>query len=377
MKIAYIITSMGVGGAEIITIDIANRMLDKGNGVLILYLTGQNLNQHRINKGITIVGLNMQKNPFSLIKSLFRAKKILKRFNPDIVHSNMYHANIFSRILRIFYRFKHLICSEHNCKIGVGIRQRICLLVYQITRTLSDFDTNVSQEAVALFLKYKSFNKSKSSCMYNGVDLKNFYPNNKARKEIREIYNIADNEFIFLNVGRLTLAKDQKNLIEAFSLVSKEQKNIRLIIVGKGELEQELKNFVVQKNVSNLVIFAGNIKNVQDYYNASDVFILSSAWEGFAIVIAEAMACALPIITTDAGGTREVLNNKQFIVQIRNSLALCSKMKYMCSLTNEERKQIGSKNLNRSKLFNIDSITNKWLNIYEALKNNSNIMDYR
>jgi glycosyltransferase involved in cell wall biosynthesis len=370
MKIAYIITSMGVGGAEIITIDIANRMLDKGNEVLILYLTGQNLNQHRINKGIQVVGLNMKKNPFSFAKSLFRAKKIFKNFHPDIVHSNMYHANIFSRILRIFYKFKHLICSEHNCRIGIGIMHRIRLIIYQITQILSDLDTNVSQEAVVLFLKYKAFNKNKSLCMYNGIDLKKFYPNNKACKKIRKLYNITDNEFIFLNVGRLTLAKDQKNLIEAFALLYKEQKNIRLTIVGKGELEQELKNFAAQKNVSNLVTFTGNIKNVQDYYNLSDVFVLSSAWEGFGIVIAEAMACALPIITTDAGGTRELLNDEQFIVPIRNSLALYQKMKHMCSLTKRQRDEIGIRNLNRSKLFNIDSVTNKWLNIYNALENN-------
>ncbi|MDR1418532.1 MAG: glycosyltransferase [Endomicrobium sp.] len=377
MKIAYVITSMGVGGAEIITIDIANHMLDKGNEVLILYLAGQNLNQHRINKGIKVVGLNIQKNPFSFAKSLFKAKKIFKNFQPDIVHSNMYHANIFSRILRIFYRFKYLICSEHNCRIGIGIIYRVRLIIYRITQTLSDLDTNVSQEAVELFLKYKAFNKNKSLCMYNGIDLKNFYPNNKTRRGIREIYKFTEDEFIFLNVGRLTLAKDQKNLIDAFALLSKEQKNIRLIIVGKGDLEQEIKNFAAQKNVSNLVIFAGNIRNVQDYYNSSDVFVLSSAWEGFGIVIAEAMACALPIITTDAGGTRELLNNEQFVVPIRNTLALYLKMKYMCSLTKKQRDEIGTRNLNRSKLFNIDSIASKWLSIYNALENNNfNIANY-
>ncbi|MDR2395766.1 MAG: glycosyltransferase [Endomicrobium sp.] len=364
MKIAYIITSMGIGGAEVVTVDIANRMLDKGNEILILYLTGQNLNQHRINKGIEIVGLNMQKNLFSFVKSLLKAKKILKNFCPDVVHSNMYHANIFSRILRIFYRFKCLICSEHNCRIGIGIRHRIRLLFYQITQNLSDLDTNVSEEAVELFLKYKAFNKNTSLYMYNGIDLKKFYSNNNARKEIRKIYNIANSEFLFLNIGRLTLAKDQKSLIEAFSLLSQKHTNIKLMIIGNGDLEQELKNFAIEKNVNNLVIFTGNIKNVQDYYNASDVFVLSSAWEGFGIVIAEAMACALPVIATNAGGVREVLNDDQFIAPIKDSSALYKKMKYMYLLKNEERNKIGNKNLNRAKFFDIDSITSKWLNIY-------------
>jgi glycosyltransferase involved in cell wall biosynthesis len=78
------------------------------------------------------------------------------------------------------------------------------------------------------------------------------------------------------------------------------------------------------------------------------------------------MACALPIITTDAGGTRELLNNEQFVVPIRNTLALYLKMKYMCSLTKKQIDEIGTRNLNRSKLFNIDSIASKWLNIYNG-----------
>ena len=275
MRIAYIITGMGIGGAEIVTIDIANRMSRMQNKVLILYLTGTNFNQDKIDKSVETIGLNMTKNSISFIKALFYARKKLKNFQPDIVHAQMFHANIFSRILRIFYKFPHLICSEHTKIIGVGVHHSFRILIYRFTNFLSDLNTNVSKKATELFIKQKGFAHNKSIHMYNGIDLKKFYPDNKARKEIRKLYNIDDNEFIFLNVGRLTLAKDQKNLIEAFALLFKEQKNIRLIIVGKGELEQQLKNFAVQKNVRNLVTFAGNIKNVQDYYNASDVFVLS------------------------------------------------------------------------------------------------------
>ena len=82
------------------------------------------------------------------------------------------------------------------------------------------------------------------------------------------------------------------------------------------------------------------------------------------------MACALPVIATNAGGVREVLNNDEFIVPVKDSLALYTKMKYMRSLTNEKRKELSNRNLVQSKKFDIDSIANKWLNIYKDLENN-------
>jgi glycosyltransferase involved in cell wall biosynthesis len=369
MKIAYIISSMGVGGAEVVTIDIANRMSRMQNEVIILYLTGTNSNKDKIDKFVKTIPLNMTKNPISFIKALFYARKNLKNFQPDIIHAQMFHANIFSRILRIFYKGPHLICSEHNKIIGIGVQHSFRILIYRITDFLSDLNTNVSKEAKEFFIKQKAFTKNKSIYIYNGIDLKKFYPNNKARQKLRIVHNISDNDFLFINVGRLTLAKDQKNLIEAFWLLCKEYKNAKLMIVGKGELENQLKDLVLQKNIKNSVIFVGNKINIHDYYNTADVFVLSSAWEGFGLVIAEAMACSLPVIVTDAGGVREVLNNDQFIVPIKDSQALYRKMKYVYSLKSEERNEIGNKNLYRSKIFDIDSITSKWLNIYSQLKN--------
>jgi glycosyltransferase involved in cell wall biosynthesis/Fe2+ transport system protein FeoA len=362
---------MGTGGAEIVTIDIANRMSRMQNKVLILYLTGKNSNQDKIDKSVQVIRLNMTKSPINFIKVLFYAKTILKNFSPDIVHSQMFHANIFSRILRVFYKFPCLICSEHSKIIGIGTIFSLRLRLYRITDFLSDLNTNVSKEATEFFIRQKAFSNNKSIHMYNGIDLKIFYPNNNTRKDMRKLYTITDNEFLFLNVGRLTLAKDQRNLIEAFSLLCKEHKNVKLMILGTGELEKELKSFVLQKNVKDYVIFAGNKNNVYDYYNCADCFVLSSAWEGFSLAIVEAMACALPAIATDAGGVREVLNDDQFIVPIKDSLALYTKMKYIYSLTNEKRKEISNRNLVQSRNFDIDSIVNKWLNIYKNLKNNS------
>lgn len=101
-------------------------------------------------------------------------------------------------------------------------------------------------------------------------------------------------------------------------------------------------------------------------YNAADCFVLSSAWEGFGIVLAEAMACGLPVITTDAGGCAEVVQNDFFVVPIRNSDLLTSKMSYICNLPKPERQRISDKNRILAHKFDLERIWNQWEQIYRS-----------
>jgi glycosyltransferase involved in cell wall biosynthesis len=361
MNIAYIITGLGLGGAEIVTIDIANRMVRAGNRVLLLYLTGDNEHKHRICPQIEMIGLNMRKTPLGFLSAIYRARKILKTYLPDIVHGQMVHANIFARFLRIFYHFPYLISTEHSKNIGSALRMRI----YRRTDFLSDFNTNVSQEAVNSFIEQKAFRRANSKAIYDGINLSRFTPNNETRQTIRRQYAIPEDKFVFINVGRLTEAKDQRNLIEAFSQLS----DAMLMIVGDGDLRLELEQFVGTKGCRSSVIFTGAQQDVQNYYNAADCFVLSSAWEGFGIVLAEAMACGLPVITTDAGGCKEVVDNFTWTIPVKNSSVLAEKMKYMQSLSIAERQCIGDENRRKAMRYDIDAIVDQWLKLYTELVN--------
>ncbi len=368
MNIAYIITGLGFGGAEAITIDIANRIAYAGNNVLLLYLTGENTQEHRIASQVKVVGLDMRKTPAGFIKAFIKARAILKEFHPDIIHAQMIHANIFARLLRIVYHQPTLICTEHNKYIGNAFRMKL----YRYTNCLSDLNTNVSQEAVDYFIEQKAFKKSNSKAVYNGIDLSRFIPNPAVRQTIRKQYDVSENEFLFVNVGRLTEAKDQHNLIEAFSTLS----NARLMIVGEGELLTDLKKLTSDKGIENSVIFAGNHKNIEDYYCAADCFVLSSAWEGFGIVLAEAMACGLPVITTNAGGCAEVINQSEWVVPIRNSTALAEKMTAILEKTQEERELLGKKNRMLTERFDINKIVEKWQSLYENSTDKNRIEEF-
>lgn len=356
MKIAYFITGLGLGGAEMVTIHLANQMVERGNQVLLCYLTGENAHSASINPAIEVHGLGMKKSPWGLISSLWKAKKILHNFYPDVVHSQMFHSNIFCRLLRIFVKMPVLICTEHS----INIESKVRLVMYRLTDRLSDLNTNVSAEATQAFIKAKAFHPRNSMPVYNGIDISNSVEAHPV--EVRRKYKIDAKEFVFLNVGRLVPAKNQKCLLEAFAMISQSAK---LLIVGQGELEANLRMLITELNLNERVILAGAHANVQDYYVASDCFVLSSAWEGLPMVILEAMKYALPIITTNVGGAMETIQNQDWIVPINNPANLADAMDKMLKLSAVERKGIGLSNQQKLNKFNLDSICTQWLRLYK------------
>lgn len=359
MKILYCITGLGIGGAEAITIDIANRMAAI-HDVTLLYLTGENKQLERIHRRLKVIGIGMYRNPVSFVKAQRKVRQYISKWQPDIVHANMVHANLFCRVLRLHCKISLLVCTEHSKNIEGCLR----MWMYRFTDCLSDVNTNVSEEATSFFIEQKSFSAHKSKTVYNGIDLGLFAPCRECGLSVRERYGIKKDDFLFLNVGRLMPAKDQRNLITAFHRLAGIYPNVKLLMVGDGELREELEQYVVSLLLANQVIFAGSQQQVVDYYNAANCFVLSSAWEGFGIVLAEAMACELPVIATDSGGCAEVVDEGEYLVKPRDSGALFLKMKQIYEMNQEERLKLGAYNREKAMRFDINRICEQWLEIY-------------
>ena len=356
MKIVYIITGLSIGGAETITVNLAEQICQFGNSVIIMYLTGEQ--KIKVSNEIEVIPLNMKKSLLGFILALKKARRFLKKYKPDVVHANMFHSIIFSRILRIFVKIPRLICTEHSNNYHGIVRKTI----EHCTDFLSDVNTNVSIIATENFIKNKIFSAKKTKTVYNGINLKRFALNKNL--VIRNEYGIKDNDFVFINVSRLNPAKDHRCLINAFSIVHKQIENTKLLCVGSGELENELKDYAKKCCLEDSVLFIGSKVNVEDYYNASDCFVLSSEYEGFGLAVAEAMACELPVISTDCGGTSEIIQDNKWLVPIKDVEQLSSKMIYVINLPLTERAIIGKNNRDKVQCFSIETITEQWLMIY-------------
>ena len=370
MKILYVITGLGIGGAEAITVEIANKMFLRGHHVAIMYLVGDNLQKHRLNQRIPVWGLNMSKSPLSLLKSVYCAHKLVLGFSPDVVHGQMVHANLFCRCLRLFCKIPHLICTEHNKNIEGKVR----MWFYRFTDNLSDLNTNVSKEATSYFISKKAFSPYKSMALYNGVDLSKFSKDANQRAFIRKQYDVSNSEFLFLNVGRLTKAKNHKTLIEAFSKLVLKGLPVKLVIVGDGNEKKNLHQLIEDKSLSGKCLLAGVHNNISQFYSAADCFVLSSLWEGFPMVLIEAMSMELPIIATECG--REAIDDDNYIVPSQNVSLLANKMLEIYNLSQEERINIGKENRLKALKFDIDVICNQWEKIYRNLLANKSLAEF-
>lgn len=154
-----------------------------------------------------------------------------------------------------------------------------------------------------------------------------------------------------------------------------------MVIVGEGPLRDNLCNYINNLDIRENVILAGFHSNVSEYYNAADCFVLSSLWEGFGIVLAEAMSCGLPVITTDAGGCREVVEDSRFVISLQNPQEITLKMKEIFDMSLEERDMLGNMNSIRAKKFDINIIGEKWTQIYSLFSSdkksrNENFTNY-
>ena len=177
------------------------------------------------------------------------------------------------------------------------------------------------QEKKPVFLRNKIL-----SVVHNSVDVPHLNMSKNNISLLRKKYNLADHEVILTNVGYFNEQKAQDDLLKAFKKVVNQRADIRLFIVGWGRLENKLKNLTKHLGLEQKVIFTGKLTRAQVFgiLSITDLFVLSSHWEGFGIVLAEAMALGKPVVSTDTDGSREVVVNRKtgILVPIKNPQVL-------------------------------------------------------
>lgn len=363
MKILFVITGLGVGGAEKVVTSLADELTQRNHEVIIAYLKGEVLVAPK-HKSIKLVNLELQ-SCRNLPLSYLKLRNLINKFQPDVVHSHLVHANIISRLIRLTTSVPKLITSAHNTNEEGQLR----MLAYRFTDKLTTVSTNVSQEAVEAFVQQGAVKKGRMITVYNSISTNEFSFSQDKRNIIRKELKIDSNTQLILAVGRLNTQKDYPNLLTALSKISKENFKFRLAIVGDGPLLKDLHRLTHKLNLEDKVLFLGVREDIPSLMSAADLFVLSSAWEGFGLVVAEAMSCERIVVATDCGGVREVVGNTGFLVPPKDSNLLANTIKKGLELNDTEKLELGNKARQRIlNKYSLNSTADKWMTLYTLPK---------
>lgn len=318
-----------------------------------------------VRQGIPVFHLDMRPG-FPDPLALVRARMIVSDWKPTIVHSHMYHANVFARTLRAISPMPVLVCTAHSNNEGGKLR----IFLYRLTDGLCDATTHVSEFGLEAFLRNRSFVQSKSLVIYDAVDFRKFIFSESARGTMRRRLGMQDSGFVWLSVGRLDSVKDHETLLTAFRLLTLSERTSHLFIVGAGPLRSRLEALATQLNIGHYVHFLGLRTDIPELMNAADCLLITSKWEGFSMTLVEALASGLPTISTRCGGPEEILKriDRPILVPPGNVNDLQSAM---LKLINVYPGRLKHHEIARLEIdFGIDSVLNRWEGLYRRLMAN-------
>lgn len=308
-KVAFIIPGLKNGGAERVLSTISLN-LNKDIKQYIFTWDGKD-KDYDFNADIIDFNIKNSKNIFIniivLIKRVIKARKYKKSYNIDTSISHLEGANIVNILSK---KKEKVIVTVHNFqsmerKGNYGIVFKILI---KLLYNKADIIVAVSEEIKNDLIQNFNIKEQKVKVIYNPFDVDKI---NKLSKEDldKDEINIFNGPVI-INVGRLTKQKGQWHLIKIIDIVKRKIPNIKLLILGKGELEKQLKQEIVDLGLEDNVILMGFKNNPFKYIRNSDIFALTSLYEGFPMCLVEAMACETPIISVDCkSGPKEILSN--------------------------------------------------------------------
>ena len=362
--ITYLTTGLTLGGAEIQMTRIAIGMKSRGWDVdVVSMLPPVDLVDELKTAGISVSSLNM--SPIPNPTAIFKLAGRLRRNGTVVLHSHMAKANFLGRIAALVARVPVQVSTAHNIVEG----GRWIEIFYRLTDGLADVTTNVSRRAVDRYVAVRAVSPDRALLMCNGLDTARFVRDNQARTEYRSVFLLED-KFTWLAVGRMAPGKDYPNLIRAFRRVVDSSPHVHLLIVGKGPLTDEIERMSSEAGLSTHITMLGERKDVAAIMSSADAYVMSSAWEGAPMVLLEASAGRLPVVTTDVGGNAELVQHGKtgIVAPPGDDAALADGMLRIMAMSDDDREEMGrAGQAFVEQEFSLPRVLDRWEELYESL----------
>jgi glycosyltransferase involved in cell wall biosynthesis len=350
MNVVHLITTIERGGAENQLLILCKEQIEIGNQLTVLYLKGKS----ELEEAFSKIGVRTRKiTGNSLLTQIFSFKRELKRIKPDVVHAHLPRSELVAALSKTNYL---LIISRHNAERFFNSAPRF------FSSFLARFTSKRSDSGIAISKSVRNFlfesnevarDKDFYIVMYG-------YPFTNT-KELARTTNPA--KYQFLTIGRLVPQKDYPTLLKGLSVLASQKMRFDLSILGEGEKKSELEKLCSELDLDRSILWFGKVEDTSHFYENSDLFILASRYEGFGMVLVEAMDHSLPIVCANSPTAREVLGeNYPGFFEIGNPQDLADKVSWALKNLDLLVKALSA----RKSLFNAPHMAQKVQKVYES-----------
>lgn len=322
----HIITGLNNGGAEGVLFRLCKH--DKKNEHIVISMMDMGkYGSMLLESGIEVVCLNLSPGRVTLagIRKLY---KIIKQNKPDVVQTWMYHADLiggviakFAGVKNIFWNIRHTTLEAgHSKKSTIYIAKLCALLSYFIPKKIVCCANKAVEIHSAL-----GYSKKKMQVIANGFELDRLVIDKQLGESIRTELALDSGCFVFGMVGRYDPQKDHVTLLEALSILREKEIEFKCLLIGRDLDENNLvlSNEIKRLNLKDNILLLEQRSDIPAIMNALDIHILSSSFgEAFPNVLAEAMACGTPCVTTDVGDAAVIVGSTGWVVPHKNPVAL-------------------------------------------------------
>ena len=343
MHVFHVITTLNKGGAESHLVDLCRALSQRGVRLTVAFLKGDAYWVDTLQAiGVETIELGARHNadPFAI----FRLAREIRRRAPDIVHAHMPPAELYATAALCLAGGPAYMVSKHVDRHpfypgpGAPLLERLCARPAQSVLCISQAVNDYFRErwSASLAEKLVTVRYGMNPCQ-GGGDLAAKAAN------VRREWGIAEGETVFGIAARFVEQKAIDTLITAFArLKDTTEQPVRLVLVGQGPLEPSLRALADELNLGDRIVWAGFRTDIPVVMRAFDVFVLSSIFEGFGLVLLEAMEAATPIVASGVSAIPEIVVEGEtgLLVPPRQPDRLRDAMRSM--LDPEVRKNLGA-----------------------------------
>jgi len=303
IRILYVIGQLAVGGSERQLVHLINHIDSERYEPMVCSFSADAALAGELNaQGVKVIILPKKMNPD--LTRPFTLYKIVKDFDPDLIHSYLFVANTWSRIIGLILH-KPVIVSERNSE---PYKPFWMLFIDRLLCPLGTLMIANSESGAERAKKRKEFPPQKIKVIYNGIPIEQYAEEPKHLQFAQE-FGIHAGEKAIAVVARLCEAKNHEMLFYVMQKVLRAYPNVRLLCVGIGPRLQELKRLARRLDIEDNIIFTGLRSDIPFILSKVSLLVLPSKWEGTPNVILEALVCGCPVVATRVGGIPEIIRD--------------------------------------------------------------------